>query len=41
MTKLQDEIDSLQIWDIDNKVDMAMEALRCPNDSSMVSFVWW
>ena len=36
MTKLQDEIDSLQIWDIDNKVDMAMEALRCPNDSSMV-----
>ena len=37
MTKLQDEIDSLQIWDIDSKIDMAMEALRCPNDSAMVS----
>ena len=37
MTQLQDKIDSLQIWDIDAKVDMAMEALRCPVDSSMVS----
>ena len=37
MTQLQDEIDSLQIWDIDSKVDMAMEALRCPGDSSLVS----
>ncbi len=37
MTQLQDEIDSLQIWDIDSKVDMAMEALRCPDDSSIVS----
>ncbi len=37
MTKLQDKIDSLQIWDIDSKVDMAMEALRCPEDSSQVS----
>ena len=37
MTKLQDQIDSLQIWDIDSKVDMAMEALRCPDDSAMVS----
>ena len=37
MTKLQDNIDSLQIWDLDSKVDMAMEALRCPDDSAMVS----
>ena len=37
MTKLQDKIDSLQIWDIDSKIDMAMEALRCPDDSAMVS----
>jgi ATPase subunit of ABC transporter with duplicated ATPase domains len=37
MTQLQDEIDSLQIWDIDSKIDMAMEALRCPDDSSIVS----
>ena len=37
MTQLQDKIDSLQIWDIDSKVDMAMEALRCPEDSSLVA----
>ena len=37
MTKLQDKIDSMQIWDIDSKVDMAMEALRCPDDSAIVS----
>ena len=37
MTQLQDKIDSLQIWDIDSKVDMAMEALRCPEDSSVLS----
>ncbi len=37
MTQLQDKIDSLQIWDIDSKVDMAMEALRCPDDFSVVS----
>ena len=37
MTKLQDKIDSLQIWDIDSKIDMAMEALRCPDDSAVVS----
>ena len=37
MTKLQDKIDSLQIWDIDSKIDMAMEALRCPDDSVVVS----
>ena len=37
MTQLQDKIDSLQIWDIDSKVDMAIEALRCPDDSSIVS----
>ena len=37
MTKLQDKIDSLQIWDIDSKIDMAMGALRCPADSAVVS----
>ena len=37
MTKLQDKIDSLQIWDIDSKIDMAMEALRCPDDSAEVA----
>ncbi|WP_414833253.1 energy-dependent translational throttle protein EttA [Afifella sp. YEN Y35] len=28
--KLQDQIDSANLWDLDSKVDMAMEALRCP-----------
>src|SRR4029078_11493954 len=28
--KLQDEIDSKNLWDLDSQVEMAMEALRCP-----------
>ncbi|MEM0930168.1 MAG: ATP-binding cassette domain-containing protein, partial [Pseudomonadota bacterium] len=30
MSALQEEIDALDAWDIDSKVEMAMEALRCP-----------
>ncbi|MEO1014368.1 MAG: energy-dependent translational throttle protein EttA [Pseudomonadota bacterium] len=30
MSKLQEEIDALDGWDVDSKVEMAMEALRCP-----------
>ncbi|MEO1657859.1 MAG: energy-dependent translational throttle protein EttA [Pseudomonadota bacterium] len=30
MSTLQEEIDALDAWDIDSKVEMAMEALRCP-----------
>ena len=30
MTKLQEEIDAANAWDIDAKIEMAMEALRCP-----------
>ncbi|MEM9838037.1 MAG: energy-dependent translational throttle protein EttA [Pseudomonadota bacterium] len=30
MSSLQEEIDALDAWDIDSKVEMAMEALRCP-----------
>jgi ATP-binding cassette ChvD family protein len=30
MSKLQEQIDALDAWDLDSKVDMAMEALRCP-----------
>ncbi|MBZ8131681.1 energy-dependent translational throttle protein EttA [Afifella sp. IM 167] len=29
-SKLQDQIDSANLWDLDSKVEMAMEALRCP-----------
>ncbi len=30
MSSLQEEIDAMDAWDIDSKVEMAMEALRCP-----------
>jgi ATP-binding cassette ChvD family protein len=30
MTKLQDKIDAENLWDLDSKVELAMEALRCP-----------
>ncbi|MDN2566855.1 energy-dependent translational throttle protein EttA [Aquibium sp. A9E412] len=29
-SKLQDEIDAKNLWDLDSQVEMAMEALRCP-----------
>src|SRR5438309_4894771 len=36
MTKLQDEIESAGLWDLDSKVDQAMDALRCPPDDAEV-----
>jgi ATP-binding cassette ChvD family protein len=30
MTKLQEEIDVKNAWDIDSRIEMAMDALRCP-----------
>ncbi|CAN1522888.1 Uup ATPase components of ABC transporters with duplicated ATPase domains [Caulobacteraceae bacterium] len=36
MTALQEKIDAGDLWDIDSKVEMAMDALRCPpNDSGV------
>jgi ATP-binding cassette ChvD family protein len=36
MTKLQEIIDARDLWDIDSKVEMAINALRCPpNDASI------
>jgi ATP-binding cassette ChvD family protein len=37
MTKLQDEIEAKGLWDLDSKVDLAMEALRCPVDDADVA----
>jgi len=37
MAKLQDEIDSKNLWDLDAQVDLAMDALRCPSDDADVS----
>jgi ATP-binding cassette ChvD family protein len=36
MAKLQDEIDSKNLWDLDSQVDLAMDALRCPPDDAEV-----
>jgi ATP-binding cassette ChvD family protein len=36
MAKLQDEIDSRNLWDLDSQVDQAMDALRCPPDDADV-----
>jgi ATPase subunit of ABC transporter with duplicated ATPase domains len=35
--KLQDEIDSQNLWDLDSQVEMAMEALRCPPGDAEVT----
>src|SRR5216110_169721 len=37
MTKLQDEIEAKGLWDLDSKVDQAMDALRCPPDGADVT----
>ena len=36
MAKLQDQIDSKNLWDLDSQVDLAMDALRCPPDDADV-----
>ncbi len=36
MAKLQDKIDSQNLWDLDSQVDLAMDALRCPPDGADV-----
>src|SRR5213083_505574 len=36
MTKLQDEIEAQGLWDLDSKIDQAMDALRCPADEADV-----
>ena len=37
MGKLQDEIDSQNLWDLDSQIDVALEALRCPPDDADVT----
>src|SRR5712692_5797633 len=36
MTRLQDEIEAKGLWDLDSKIDQAMDALRCPPDDAKV-----
>jgi ATP-binding cassette ChvD family protein len=37
MTELQDQIEAQGLWDLDSKVDQAMDALICPPDESDVT----
>ena len=34
MAELQDKIEAQELWDLDTRVNMAMEALRCPEDGA-------
>jgi ATP-binding cassette ChvD family protein len=36
MTTLQEKIDAGDLWDIDSRIEMAMDALRCPPNDSPV-----
>jgi ATP-binding cassette ChvD family protein len=36
MTKLQDEIEAKNLWDLDSQIDQAMDALGCPPDDADV-----
>ena len=37
--KLQEKIEALDAWDIDSKLEMAMDALRCPPPDTKVSVI--
>jgi ATP-binding cassette ChvD family protein len=37
MTALQEKIDAANAWDIDSKIEMAMNALRCPENDADVT----
>src|SRR5882672_5701537 len=37
MSALQDKIDAQNLWDLDSQVEMAMDALRCPDPMSDVN----
>ncbi|MFM7467604.1 MAG: energy-dependent translational throttle protein EttA [Crocinitomicaceae bacterium] len=35
--EVQDKIDALDAWELDNKLERAMDALRCPPDDQLIS----
>ncbi len=37
--KLQEKIEHLNAWDIDNKLEQAMDALRCPPGDTLISVI--
>src|SRR5215470_2708573 len=36
MAALQDKIDAQNLWDLDSQIEMAMDALRCPDPTASV-----
>ncbi len=36
MTELQDKIDAQNLWELDNQINIAMDALRCPSDETNI-----
>ncbi|HCV42801.1 MAG TPA: energy-dependent translational throttle protein EttA [Bacteroidetes bacterium] len=38
-SKLQEQIDHLNAWDLDSKLEQAMDALRCPSGDTRVSVI--
>ena len=38
-SELQDIIDATDAWNIDNKLERAMDALRCPPEDQQVKFL--
>ena len=39
MAELQDKIDAQDLWDLDSQVEMAMDALRCPDGAAAVDIL--
>src|SRR6185436_10193422 len=37
MAKLQDQIDAQNLWDLESQIEMAMDALRCPDPMADVN----
>jgi ATP-binding cassette ChvD family protein len=37
--EVQEKIDALDAWDLDSKIDMAMDALRCPPPETLVKVI--
>ncbi len=37
MAELQDKIDAANLWDLDSQVEMAMDALRCPDGDAEIA----
>ncbi len=37
MSKLQEQIEAKDLWDLESRIDMAMDALRCPPDDANVA----